>query len=89
MVWYGIVWYGMVYSRLRQVEPWTYRHRYGYGYGVDKDIDSKKLEHGCWMIHAGLPSSFGLGLEDGHVPTFWLLLYLPRSSKTCSSSNGP
>ena len=36
--------------------------------------DSKKLEHGCRVICAGVPSSFGLGLEDSHVPTFWLLL---------------
>ena len=27
------------------------------------------------MIYAGVPSFFGLGLEDGHVPTFWLLVY--------------
>ena len=26
------------------------------------------------MIDAGVPSFFGLGSEDGHVPTFWLLL---------------
>ena len=37
-------------------------------------VDSKKLEHGCRMIHAGFPSLFALGLEDGRVPTFWLLL---------------
>ena len=24
------------------------------------------------MIYAGSPSLFGLGLEDGHVQTFWL-----------------
>ena len=24
------------------------------------------------MIYAGFSSFFGLGLEDGHVPTFWL-----------------
>ena len=28
------------------------------------------------MIYVGFPSFFGLGLEDGHVPTFWLLLYV-------------
>ena len=28
------------------------------------------------MIYTGLPSFFGLGLEDGHVPTFWLLLWV-------------
>ena len=38
-------------------------------------VDSKMLEHGCRVIYAGFPSFFGLGLEDGHVPTFWLLLY--------------
>ena len=26
------------------------------------------------MIYARFPSFFGLGLEDSHVPTFWLLL---------------
>ena len=26
------------------------------------------------MLSAGFPSFFGLGLEDCHVPTFWLLL---------------
>ena len=24
-------------------------------------VDSKTLEHGCWMLYAGLPSFFGLG----------------------------
>ena len=27
------------------------------------------------MIHAGVPSFFVLGSEDGHIPTVWLLLY--------------
>ena len=27
------------------------------------------------MIYAGVHSFFGLGLEEGHVPTFWPLLY--------------
>ena len=27
------------------------------------------------MIYAGCASLFGLGLEDGHVATFWLLLH--------------
>ena len=40
----------------------------------DLTADFKKLEHGCRMIYAGVPSSFALGLEDGHVSTFWLLL---------------
>ena len=35
--------------------------------------DSKKFEYG--MIYTGVPSCFGLGLGDGHVPTFWLLPY--------------
>ena len=37
-------------------------------------VDSKYLEHGWRMINDGFPSFFGLGLEDGHIPTFWLLL---------------
>ena len=37
-------------------------------------VDSKKLEHGCRMMCVGLPSFFGSGLPDGHVPTFWLSL---------------
>ena len=27
------------------------------------------------MIYAGCPSFFGVGFEDGHVPTLWFLLY--------------
>ena len=38
-------------------------------------VDSKKLEHGCRMVYADCPSFLGLGLEVGHVPNFWLLLY--------------
>ena len=37
-------------------------------------VGSKKLEYGCGVIYAGLPSFFGLALEDGHIPTFWRLL---------------
>ena len=37
-------------------------------------VGSQKLEHGCRMIDAGFPSFFGLALDDGHVPTFWLRL---------------
>ena len=37
-------------------------------------VDCNKLEHARRMIYAGLPSFFGLGLEDGHISTFWLLL---------------
>ena len=33
-------------------------------------VDSKKLEHGCWGI---LWFASGLGFQDGHVPTLWLL----------------
>ena len=34
-----------------------------------------QLEAGCRMIYAGVPSFFRSGLEDGHVPTFWDLLW--------------
>ena len=34
-------------------------------------VASKKLEHGCGLVHAGAASLFRWGLEDGHVPTFW------------------
>ena len=40
-------------------------------------VDSRKLEHACRVLYAGCPSFFGVGLEDGHVPTFWLLLQVP------------
>ena len=29
----------------------------------------------CRMTYAGIPSFCGVGLGDGYVPTFWLLLY--------------
>ena len=32
------------------------------------------LEHGSGMIYAGVPSFCVFRLEDGRVPTFWLLL---------------
>ena len=35
----------------------------------------QKFERGCRIIYAGVPCFVGLGLEDGHFPTFWLLLY--------------
>ena len=41
----------------------------------DFTVDSNTLEHGCRMILAGFPSFTGLGLEGGHIPTFWLLLF--------------
>ena len=37
-------------------------------------VGSKKFEYGSGMIWAGFPSFFGLGLEDSHIPTCWLLL---------------
>ena len=37
-------------------------------------VDSN-MEHECRrMFYAGVPSFFGLALEGGHVPTFWLAL---------------
>ena len=41
---------------------------------------SRKLQHGCRMLYAGSSASFGLGLEDRHVPTFWPLLYRAPST---------
>ena len=32
-------------------------------------VHSRKVEHSCRMIYAGSPSFFGLGLDDGHVPS--------------------
>ena len=37
-------------------------------------VDSKNLESGCRISFVGCLSCLGLGLEDGHVETFWLLL---------------
>ena len=37
-------------------------------------VDSGKLEHERRMICAAIPSAFGKGLEDDHVPNIWLLL---------------
>ena len=39
----------------------------------ESTVDSEKLEHGWRMIYAGFPF-FVLGSQDGHIPTFWLLL---------------
>ena len=36
-------------------------------------LSSEQLEDGCGMIYAGCPPFFSSLLEDGHVPTFWLL----------------
>ena len=41
---------------------------------MDPTVDSKKLEHGCRMIHAGRPSLFWFGIRGDDIPTFWLLL---------------
>ena len=53
---------------------YTYIHIYIYR--ERERVDSEKLEHGCRMIHADFGSYCTVGLEDGHVPTFWLLLYI-------------
>ena len=46
-------------------------------------VDSiKRVEHGCRMGVASLPSFLGLGLEDGHVPTFWLTTVMSQSLGT-------
>ena len=37
-------------------------------------MDSQNLEHRCTITDAGSPSLSALGLEDGHDPTFWLLV---------------
>ena len=39
-------------------------------------VDAKKSDHEPGTIYAGLLSSlvYFWGLEDGHIPTFWLLL---------------
>ena len=36
-------------------------------------VDSKTLEYGCRMVHAGFPISVVLRLEDSHIPTFRFL----------------
>ena len=54
----------------------------GYRYGCRSrsrcrlrySVDSKTSEHGCRLIYAGVPSFLGLGLTDGPVPSFRLLL---------------
>ena len=38
-----------------------------------KFSDSTNLERGSRTILLVFPSFFGLGLADGHTPTFWLL----------------
>ena len=38
------------------------------------------------MIHASFASFFGLGLEDGYVPTFCSLLYVVVSKKGGASA---
>ena len=39
-----------------------------------RTVDSKKLDHGCRLLYAGVPPFFGLRLEYGHVSAFWPLL---------------
>ena len=41
---------------------------------IEDIVGSIKIGEGCRMISAGFPSFFGLELEDGHGPAFWLLL---------------
>ena len=53
------------------------------------DLDFKKLEYGCRMICAGVPSFFGLGLEDGHVPTFWHAVGEVSGVRSASASQEP
>ena len=36
-------------------------------------VDSQKLEQGCWMIYADVPSFLGFRLTEGQVPILWLL----------------
>ena len=64
---------GRIWSILR---PWA-KKSCSFGASVQNHFtaDSKKLEHVCRLIYAGFPSFCGLGLEDGHVPTFCLLLW--------------
>ena len=52
-------------------------------------LHKPKLEHGCRMIYAGVPSFCGLRLEDGHVPTFWLPLIPGGSWGLATTSNWP
>ena len=46
-------------------------------------VGSKKLEYRCRMVSAGFPSFFRVS-EDGHIPTFWPLLYLSLGSPCMS-----
>ena len=41
------------------------------------------------MIWGGLPSFFGLGLEDTYIPTFWLRLGLQDGIQTGQNSGPP
>ena len=62
-------------------DPMRYHHGRCHSCGIQYALNSDA----CRMICGGLPSFFGLGLEDGHVATFWLLLYLLQSWGTCYS----
>ena len=46
-------------------------------------VDSKKLKHGCRMLCAGSACCLGLGLQDGHLPTFWLVLLCCQEAGSC------
>ena len=48
---------------------------------------SRKLEYGCRISHAGVPSFFGLGLADSGIRTFWLLLWGHRHINQESPGN--
>ena len=38
-------------------------------------VDSRKFQYGSGTLYTGCPSLFkALDMEDGHIPTFWLLL---------------
>ena len=59
-------------NEVTQVAAWEPKHLCAVFY--------KKLEPTCKMIFVDV-TSVGLGLEDGHVPTFQLLLYKELFSK--------
>ena len=52
---------------------------------AQRTVDPKKWEHGSRIVYAGFTSFYGLGLEDGHVPTLWLLLYISNAEPWCHS----
>ena len=50
---------------------------------------SKKLEHGCRSIYAGVPSLSSLDAENGHVPNLWLLLSSCQDGPEVGLPRGP